>query len=424
MAGRGLLFPAVEVCQAPVAVGLEVIAVAGWLLWRLRPAAIAYLLAVEATAVLAVVVTIATQPRPQSAELRMFGYLAVTAGAAIVISAISITMRRRYRRNPWTLHIAYLSAGTLTLPPNLLVLLLLGPLLHGVLEDRPQLHRWLFTSAATMLAAFAARLVMGWETPRWTPVFFLLGGAVLLLTRAVLVAVGLRLRNPGAARDEVLGEPIDVLFGIVAASLGGLLGVAMAAEPSGALLAGPPLILLDLASQLPQWRRSAQRDGKTGLANLAHWENLARDELARANNRGQPVAVLVLDLDHFKRINDRLGHLVGDAVLVAIAVMLRDCVRKEDIVGRFGGEEFVVLLPGADSATARTVADRIRTTTESLSVPVRDTGGKQRQLSGLTVSIGAAVSTRYGYELTDLLAAADAALLAAKEGGRNAVAVA
>src|SRR5690606_41446511 len=109
-----------------------------------------------------------------------------------------------YRRNPWTLHIAYLSAGTLTLPPNLLVLLLLGPRLNGVLEDRPQLQRWLFTSAATVLAAFAARLVMGWESPRWTPVFFLLGGAVLLLTRAVLVAVGLRLRNPGAARDEVL----------------------------------------------------------------------------------------------------------------------------------------------------------------------------------------------------------------------------
>src|SRR5690606_40999274 len=136
--------------------------------------------------------------------------------------------------------------------------------------------------------------------------------------------------------------------------------------------AGPALVLLDLASQVPQCGRSAQRDGKTGLATLAHWENLARDELARANNRGQPVAVLVLDLDHFKRINDRLGHLAGDAVLVAIAVMLRDCVRKEDIVGRFGGEEFVVLLPGADSATARTVADRIRTTTESLSVPVRD----------------------------------------------------
>ncbi|MGP4018668.1 GGDEF domain-containing protein [Saccharopolyspora sp. 5N708] len=396
----------------------------GWLLWRLRPAAIAYALAIQVVALALVVLVFLTSRAPFSHELVTFAMLAVTAGTVIVITSVSINVRRQIRRNPWTMHIAYLAAGILTLPPSLLVLLLLGPTLHGVLDGRPELHRWLFTTAATTIATLSARLVLGWDEPRWGPVLFVLAGAVLLLVRAVLVALGIRLRNPDAARQDVLGEPIDVLLGIVAASLGGLLAVAVSREPSSALLAGPPLVLLDLASQLPQWRRSAQRDGKTGLANAVHWERLARTELDRARSRAQPVSLLLLDLDHFKRVNDEIGHLAGDTVLAAVAMMLRSSVRRDDVVGRFGGEEFVVLLPGTEADLACTVADRIRRSTAALSVPARDTRGEHRELDGLTVSIGVATTVRFGYDLTDLLVAADAALLAAKSAGRNAVTLA
>ncbi|WP_263250247.1 GGDEF domain-containing protein [Saccharopolyspora rosea] len=386
-----------------------------------RLIAAGYVLVVQAVALALVALVICTTPPPRPAELATFGMLAATAGTVIVATTVSINVRRQVRRNPWTLHIAYLATGILTLPPNLLVLLLLGPALHGVLDVRPGLQRWLFTTAATTIATFAARAVIGWSQPRWGPVLFVLAGAVLLMVRAVLVAAGLWLRNPGAPREDVLGEPIDVLLGIVAASLGGLLAVAVRAEPASALLAGPPLALLDLASQLPQWRRSAQRDGKTGLANAAHWDRLARAALARSRGRAQPAALLLLDLDHFKRVNDRIGHIAGDAVLAAVAVMLRGSVRREDVVGRFGGEEFVVLLPGADAEVACAVADRIRTSTAALSVPARDTHGRHRQLDDLTVSVGVATTHRFGYELGDLLAAADKALLAAKAAGRNAV---
>ncbi|MDI2031312.1 GGDEF domain-containing protein [Saccharopolyspora sp. TS4A08] len=395
-----------------------------WSLWRMRPAAIGYVLLVQALALALVVLVFVTGRRPDPDDLAHFAALAVTAGATIVVTSVSINLRRQIRRNPWTLHIVYLAAGILLLPPNLLALLLLGPALHGVLHDRPEPHRWLFTTAATTVATFAARLVMGWDEPVWTSPGFFVTGVVLLVVRSSVVAGGIRLRRPEATRTAVLGEPIDVLLGIVAASLGGLLAVAMQWAPFAALLAGPSMVLLDLASQLPQWRRSAQSDGKTGLANATHWDRLARLELMRARQRQQPVAVLLLDLDHFKRVNDEVGHVAGDTVLGRFAGMLRNNVRREDLAGRFGGEEFVVLLPGTECETAYRVADRIRAATTALSVPVRDIRGEQRELTGLTVSIGVAATGRFDYELTDLLLAADAAMLAAKAAGRNAVTVA
>ncbi|MBA8827688.1 diguanylate cyclase (GGDEF)-like protein [Saccharopolyspora lacisalsi] len=395
-----------------------------WSLWKLRPPALVYVLAVQSVALIVVTLVIATTSPPSMGALRLFAMIAITAGVVIVATSLSIHLRKEIRRNPWTLHIAYLAAGILTLPPNMLVLLLLGPALHGVLDNRPELYRWMFTTAATTLAVFAARWVIGWQHPSWNPVLLVLSATVLLLARAFVIAVGLRLRSPDASRRGVLGEPIDVLLGIVAASLGGLLAMAVDAYPASALLAVPPLALLDLAGQLPQWRRSAQRDGKTGLANAMHWERRARAELVRVGNRGHPAAVLLLDLDHFKRVNDEIGHLAGDAVLAAVALMLRGSVRKEDVVGRFGGEEFVVLLPGADTEVARAVAQRVRAATASLSVPAQDVHGRPCELDDVTVSIGVATSVRFGYELPDLLVAADAALLAAKSGGRNAVTMA
>ncbi|NHD19467.1 MULTISPECIES: GGDEF domain-containing protein [unclassified Actinopolyspora] len=395
-----------------------------WPLWRLRPAALWYVLAVQLTAVLSVAVVVAVTERPTAEKLHEFGLLAVTGGVVIVGTSLSIHLRDGIRRNPWTIHICYLVAGLLVLPPNLLVLLLLGPALHGVLDAREAPHRWMFINAATVLATFAARAVLGWESPHWSPWALLAAGATLLLTRAALVAAGLRLRSPRADKSDVLGDPIDVLLGIVAVSLGMLIAVAVEFRAASALLAAPPMALLDLAGQLPQWRRSAQRDGKTGLVNAMHWDKLARAELAKASSRGQDVTVLLLDLDHFKRVNDELGHLAGDAALASVALMLRGSVRKGDLVGRFGGEEFVVLLPEADTDAAGEVAHRIRRATASLSVPVRDTAGVQHRLDDLTISIGVAGTARLGYELGDLLVAADAALLEAKAAGRNAVTLA
>ncbi len=392
-----------------------------WPMWSLRGPALAYVLLVQAVAVGLSIHAVLITPKPEPVALLHFGLLALIAGVVIVATSVSISVRHEIRRNPWTIHIAYLAAGVLTLPVNLLVLLLLGPALHGILDGRPRLHRWMFTTSATALATFAARATVGWEEPAWTPLWFLAGGAVLVLVRALLVAIGIRLRRPSARRHEVLGDPIDVLLAIVAATLGGLIAVAMLAEPISALLAAPPLALLDLASQLPQWRRSAQRDAKTGLANVLHWERVASTELTRARIRGRSAAVLLIDLDHFKRVNDENGHLAGDAVLSSVAIMLTSSVRREDVVGRFGGEEFVVLLPRTDPEEAYAAAQRVRRAISTLSVQAQDLSGTPRELSDLTASIGVATTAKHGYELPDLLGAADAALMSAKAEGRNLV---
>ncbi|MFR9730564.1 diguanylate cyclase [Saccharopolyspora sp. MS10] len=394
---------------------------ASWPVWRLRAPALLHVLITQAAAVGLVLPVLLLNSPPTAEEWFRFAMLGGTAAAVIIATSVSIHVRSGLRRDPWTVHIAYLAAGGLTLPPNLLVLLLLGPALHGVLDARPEPHRWLFVTAATTLAVFAARGIVGWEDPAWNPPLIVLAGATMLVVRALVVAGGRWLRDAAASRADVLGEPIDVLLGVVAVCFGGVLGVAVLREPEIAVLGGPMLALLDLAGQLPHWRRSAQRDGKTGLANALHWDRTARAELRRAAARRRAAALLLLDLDHFKRVNDQVGHLAGDAVLASVATMLRDSVRKGDLVGRFGGEEFVVLLPDACPEISRAVAERVRLSTAALVVSTRDTLGEPRELRGLTVSVGVASTVRFGYELPDLLVAADAALLTAKAGGRNAV---
>ncbi len=392
-----------------------------WPLWTLRRSALAYWLLVDALALAVVVYAIAMSPQPTPGEIGRFAAIAGTAGAVVIGSSIYSHRAGEAARNPWAAHLCYLTAGLVTLPCNLLVLLLFGPALHGVLTQRPESHRWVFTLSSTTLAVFATRYAIGWAEPSTDLVVMVLGATVLLVLRAGLIALGLKLRSPHAKGDEVIGEPIDVVLGVVAVSIGGLMGFVAVTTPVHVLMAGPPLALLERAAQLPQWRRSAQRDAKTGLANAVHWDGRARYELSKARARNRPMAVMLLDLDHFKRVNDEVGHLAGDSALSAIALVLTGTVRRGDLVGRFGGEEFVVLLPDAEPAVARSVAQRVRHAVAELAVPTVGTDGREHLLTGLTVSIGVATTGRFGYELPDLLVAADAALLAAKGCGRNLV---
>ncbi|MFD1150131.1 GGDEF domain-containing protein [Saccharothrix hoggarensis] len=392
-----------------------------WPLWTLKRSALAYWLLVDACALAVVVYVIVSSPQPTPGEVGRFAAIAGTAGAVVIGSSIYSHRMGESERNPWAAHLCYLTAGLVSLPCNLLVLLLFGPALHGVLTQRPESHRWVFTLSATALAVFGTRYVIGWDDPTADLAVMVLGATVLLVLRAGLIALGLKLRSPGAPAEEVVGEPIDVVLGVVAVSIGGLMGFAAAATAVHALMAGPPLALLERAAQLPQWRRSAQRDAKTGLANAVHWDGRARYELSKARARDRPMAVMLLDLDHFKRVNDEVGHLAGDSALSAVALLLTGTVRRGDLVGRFGGEEFVVLLPDGGPAVARAVAQRVRHAVADLAVPAVGADGREHLLTGLTVSIGVATTQRFGYELPDLLVAADAALLAAKGYGRNLV---
>ena len=160
-------------------------------------------------------------------------------------------------------------------------------------------------------------------------------------------------------------------------------------------------------------------DGLTGLANRRHFDEAFETEWQRALRQGTPLAVLMLDVDHFKRYNDHYGHVAGDDCLRAVAGILKAAVRRAgELPARYGGEEFVVLLPGATEANALAEAENIRSGLELLSLP--HTTSDVAQV--VTVSVGVALfQPQRGQNPYSLIQAADAALYEAKHGGRNRV---
>jgi diguanylate cyclase len=153
-------------------------------------------------------------------------------------------------------------------------------------------------------------------------------------------------------------------------------------------------------------------DALTGLFNRGSWEIAADRELQRQKRSHQPLSVLMIDVDRFKAINDQYGHPVGDEVIRGIAGIMRECVRDIDIAGRYGGDEFAVLLPGTSLSGALLVGERIRQRVESGSFDFR-------ARARCTVSIGAAEATPLTHDLRAWITEADAALYRAKAEGRN-----
>jgi len=157
-------------------------------------------------------------------------------------------------------------------------------------------------------------------------------------------------------------------------------------------------------------------DGLTGLATRGHFFEIAQRDLERCRRYAHPLAVILLDLDHFKLVNDTFGHAIGDRVLQAVAGQILVNVREADTASRFGGEEFAVLLPETNREAAQQVGERLRGFVESLRIDA--------PIGRLSVTVSAGIAATAAQEtatLDDLLACADRALLAAKDAGRNRV---
>lgn len=163
--------------------------------------------------------------------------------------------------------------------------------------------------------------------------------------------------------------------------------------------------------------RRSRTDALTDLANRRHVIEALTAELDRARRQGQPPGVLMVDLDHFKAVNDQFRHEAGDAVLRAVARRLRASVRRYDIVGRWGGEEFIVVVPGiADERVLRRIGEAVRRAVGGTPVPLPD-----ERLIGVTASVGGALATDGLWSVEALVDAADRALFAAKLAGRDRV---
>ena len=163
-------------------------------------------------------------------------------------------------------------------------------------------------------------------------------------------------------------------------------------------------------------KEMAATDTLTGLWNRRHLFEMAQHEFSRFRRQNGAIAALMIDIDHFKTVNDTSGHLFGDRVLVEVAKLLKDAMRAADIVARYGGEEFVVLMPDARLAEGAACAERIRESIAALTVSDGKTSAR------VTVSIGVADSVEGGMATPEeLLRRADAAMYAAKAAGRNCV---
>ncbi len=233
-----------------------------------------------------------------------------------------------------------------------------------------------------------------------------------------LIVLAVKLSDPTVklADQELSREALQADFAEF--DLGVLITVVVAVNAVLAVFAVPTVLLARRFIMHAQLLAQSRIDTKTGLLNASTWEREATVEIARAVRMDSPLALALVDIDHFKVVNDTYGHLAGDKALRAVTDALRSQLRAYDVAGRFGGEEFVVLLPQAREVDAINVAERLRAHIAAMSIPVGD-DAESGPCVKLTISVGVAALHGESRELTDMLAAADSALYYAKETGRN-----
>jgi diguanylate cyclase (GGDEF)-like protein len=399
-----------------------------WAWWRLDPVLRCYVGLVTLTFVVLTCYA-ASQTTWSGSDLAKFALLLGCGLVSVAATPRVVYLQGGMTRDfitVWVLPIAIL------LPP---VYAMVTPVPLYVLTQfwvcRGIVYRRVFTAAAIGLCYGAASLVF-----RAFPASFAgpaIGTGVHAFTWVVAAAIseqvgrrghqaliiaGIKLSNPAAklAEQELKREALVADFAEF--DLGVLITIVVAVSTLLAIFAVPTVFLVRRFMMHGQLVAQSRIDTKTGLLNASTWEHEAAVEIARAVRTGNPLALAIVDIDHFKLVNDTYGHLVGDKALRAVTDALRSQLRVYDLAGRFGGEEFAILLPHAREFDALNVAERLRAHIAEMSIPVGD-DAESGPFIKLTISVGVAALDGASRELTDMLAAADAALYYAKETGRN-----
>ena len=404
-------------------------AITGWPLWSLPRWLRAYVLAIVAVDLAAIGVA-ASLTTITGSNLALFGLL-------LGCTAISVELTRKAGeqggvikdvQGVWQLPTAIL------LPPlyALIVPIIRIALVQWRIRQAP-VYRRVFTGAAISLSYGAASITFhslsglipqdsGGALSRGTVWTLLVAVSVLVkevLNKTVVITAvkgadpAMSIRTEVFGREPLYNDGAEICTGV-------LVTYGVAGNPLLALAALPVVTLLQRSLRHVQLVNDSRADSKTGLLNAATWEREATVELTRAVRTGTPIAVALLDIDWFKVINDTHGHLVGDQVIKEIARTLSSMLREYDLAGRFGGEEFSLLLPQTRAVDAFRIAERVRANIAGLSIIAPGATGGERV--HVTVSIGvAALDSGRVRRLAELMAAADAALYRAKAGGRDQV---
>src|SRR5690625_799172 len=308
---------------------------------------------------------------------------AVTFAALMLCAAVSVEGVRRLGQPRGISHDllgAWWFPVVMLLPP---IYALLAPIpVFALLQTRVRwawVHRRVFNACSVALCGFLASVL--WHgvhagdpiaglggAPGASSSLLSVGGVMLAVVccmaftglNTAMIAFAARLsggpergRSPALDREAVMVDAVELCVGITVAILVQLSPLLLA-------IAVPPTLLLQRSLLYQQLQTAARTDPKTGLLNAPTWEQAAVNEISRARSTQGRTAMLSIDIDHFKRVNDSHGHLFGDQVLLGVATTIAQELRQSDLLGRFGGEEFVVLLPGADIEEAGRVAERLR----------------------------------------------------------------
>jgi diguanylate cyclase (GGDEF)-like protein len=405
------------------------VAVRNWPLWSLPRWLVAFVLAVIA-ADLAALAVAASSTVITTNNLALFGLL-------VGCTAMSVELTRKSGEQGGMIKDV---AGVWELPAAILLPVLYAlviPIIRIALLQcrirRAPVYRRVFSGAMLSLSYGAASVTFhglsglipqdaGGTLSRGTVWTLVIAVSILaketvnktvLMTAVKATDPAATYRNDVFSREPMYNNAAEICTGV-------LVTYGVAGNPWLALAALPVVTLLQRSLRHVQLVNDSRADSKTGLLNAATWEREATAEVIRAVRTRTPLAIAVLDIDRFKVINDTYGHLVGDQVLKELARSLDSVLRDYDRAGRFGGEEFSLLLPQTRAVDAFRIAERVRASIADLSIIVPGATGGERV--HVTVSIGvAALDSGCKREYSELMAAADAALYRAKSGGRDQV---
>jgi diguanylate cyclase (GGDEF)-like protein len=412
-------------------------AVRRWPVWQLPRWLAAYICGITALYAAAIAVAVLTAPR--SEPLRDLGLFT----ALLVCTAATVELTKRSGENAGVIKDVYtvweLPIAILLPPAYALVMPIFRFTLTQLRIRRVPLYKRVLSTAVIGLALGSASVVFHGITGQGYGAGTGLGrsAAVWLVAVAVAAVVqwtvntsllfpAIKGSDPTVTIREMYLAREHVNNDVAELSVAVLVTLGIAVTPLTIVLAFPFVTLLQRSFRHVHLVNASRIDSKTGLLNAGTWEREALSEVARAVRTHTPLAVALVDIDHFKAVNDSFGHLAGDKALRAVARTLTIFLREYDLVGRFGGEEFAILLPQAKALDAYRIAERIRAHISAMPIDVRD--DPNAEPVRLSISIGvAALGARWdngtGGQLTDLLAAADGALYQAKQNGRDQVCV-
>ena len=407
----------------------RVLSVRTWAIWTLPRPLMAFIVAVVLVDAAALVLSAALLS-VRSRDLMVFGLL-------LACNAATVELTRRTSEpegNVKDVHAIWELPVVVLLPP--LYALLMPAVRFALLQWRVRhgsVHRRVFSAAAIGIAYGSASLAFrglahlahgAKPTPeRDIGVWLLLVAACAVVQWVVNQAViltAIKMAAPETSVREMLFGGESLHNDVTELCVAMLATLAIAMSLFTVVIALPLVTLLQRSFRHNQLLKDARADSKTGLLNAATWERESTAEVARAVRTRTPLAIALLDIDKFKGINDTYGHMVGDQVIKEIAHSLNSLLRDYDLAGRFGGEEFSLLLPQTRAVDAFRIAERVRASIAGLRIIAPGASGGERV--HVTVSIGvAALDSGSRREFADLMAAADAALYRAKAGGRDQV---